>query len=74
MYESDVITMMMFKKLITGDVTHEALLEFLPFGMGYLNTEEDDAKPCIHSLSLAMMLQNACTQLYPHKTIVEWMH
>ena len=54
----------MFKKLITGDVDHATLLTFIPFGIGYLNAA-DTEKPCMHSLSFAMMLQSVQMDVHP---------
>lgn len=54
----------MLKKLITGDVDHATLLAYIPFGIGYLNAP-DTEKPCMHSLSFAMLLQSLQVDIYP---------
>lgn len=63
---------MMIKKLFTDDVTHALLLELLPFGTGYLETEE--RKPCMNSISAAMALQGIAIAMDPHKPHHEWVN
>ena len=60
------------KKLLMDDVTHAILLEFLPFGTGYLETE--DNKPCVRSISAAMALQGIAIAMDPHKPYQDWVN